>query len=150
MATIRDRLIGAWSLVSFESRLPDGRVSSPLGRGAQGHIVYSANGIVSVNLSRGDRVAPGAGRLYQLRNDDEIAAVARGYMAYSGRFEVDEARAVARHHFELCIDPALIGTLQERHIRFFDDRLELSVLDASEVNGIGSPSALVWQRVQGA
>ena len=146
MPTIRERLIGAWSLVSFESRLPDGRTSSPLGRGAQGHIVYSDNGIVSVNLSRGDRVAGGSG-LFQFRSDDEIAAVARGYMAYSGHFEVDEERAVARHRFELCIDPALVGTLQERHVRFFDDKLELSVKDASEVNGVGNPSTLVWQRV---
>jgi hypothetical protein len=147
MPTIRERLIGAWQLVSFESRLPDGRVSSPLGRGAQGHIVYAGNGLVSVNLSRRDRIATGGERLYQMRSDEEIAAVARGYMAYSGHFEVDEAQAIAHHRFELCIDPALIGTLQQRHVRFFDDKLELSVQDASEVNGVGSPSTLLWQRI---
>ena len=144
---IRDRLIGAWSLLSFESRLPDGRVVSPMGRGVMGHIVYADNGLVSVNLSRGGRVAAGADRLFSLREDADVAAVARGYMAYSGRFEVDEATSIARHHFDLCLDPALVGTVQVRHVRFFDDKLELSVIDPPKGEGVDFPSVLLWQRV---
>lgn len=143
MATIRERLIGGWSLVKFEGTYPDGRVVSPMGRNATGHIVYSANGFVSVNMMRGDRPDVTERKAFHARSDAAVAQVARGYFAYSGPFEVDEERAVARHHFDLCIDPALIGTLQERHVRFFDDKLELSVREAA---GVALPSALVWQR----
>jgi len=144
--SVRERLIGAWELVTFESRLPDGRTVSAMGRRATGHIVYSDNGLVSVNLSRAGRVPEEKDTLFHDRSDAAVAEIARGYMAYSGRFEVNEERSVARHHFDLCLDPALIGTLQERHVRFFDDKLELSVPDAG-VEGVGFPSTLVWRRL---
>lgn len=145
--TIRDQLIGAWELVEFESTLPDGRIFSPLGRRAQGSIVYSDNGIVSVNLTRGDRPRGGGSALFHALDDASVGPIVRGYMAYSGKFEVYEDRAVARHHFDLCLDPALIGTLQERHIAFpGEDLLELSVRAA---DGVENPARLLWRRVRG-
>jgi hypothetical protein len=144
---LKERLIGAWELVSFASTLPDGRTVSPLGRGAHGTIVYAQNGLVSVNLARADRPSPGADKLFSLRADGYVAAAARGYMAYAGRFEVDEERALAIHHFDMCIDPSLIGTVQERHIRLFDDKLELSVIDPPQGNGVDFPSTLLWRRL---
>jgi len=53
--TLREQLIGAWRLVSFTAELRDGRVISPMGRAAEGLIVYSDSGVVSVNLSVGGR-----------------------------------------------------------------------------------------------
>ena len=140
---LRDRMIGAWLLVSFQSTLPDGRVVSPMGRRAEGSIIYSADGMVSVNLSNFGRARGNEGTLWQSLDDPLVGPVARGYMAYSGAFEVDEERAMARHHFDLCLDPALVGTLQERHIRFVNGMLELSVREAE---GVTFPSNLLWQR----
>lgn len=144
---LRDRLIGAWELVAFESTLADGRVIAAMGRRAVGSIVYSADGYVSVNLSHGGRERGGEGVFWHALDDDVAGPVARRYMAYSGRFEVDEAQEMARHHFDMCLDPALIGTLQERHIRFEDDMLELSVRRAE---GVDNPSRLLWRRFAGA
>jgi hypothetical protein len=141
---LRDQLIGAWLLVSFESTLPDGRVVSAMGRKAEGSIVYSADGYVSVNLTHGNRQREGADIFWHALDDALAGPLARQYMAYSGRFEVDEERRVARHHFDLCLDPALTGTLQERHIRFIDGMLELSVREA---DGVAHPSRLLWRRV---
>src|ERR1700710_920179 len=97
---IRDRLIGAWKLVKFEGWTAEGRLYSPMGRGAQGYIVYSADGHVSVSLSRGDREADPARRPSQHLDEPAAARLSRGYMAYAGAFEVNEERAVARRHFE--------------------------------------------------
>jgi hypothetical protein len=141
---LRDRMIGAWLLVSFESTLPDGRVIAAMGRRAEGGIVYSADGYVSVNLTHGNRRRGGEGTFWHALDDSFVGPVARRYMAYSGRFEVDEAREVARHHFDLCLDPALVGTLQERAIRFVDGMLELSVRGAE---GVENPSRLLWRRL---
>lgn len=58
---IRDRLRGAWELVSFESKLPDGRVIAPLGRRATGSILYADNGCVGVNVARGGCQRKGGG-----------------------------------------------------------------------------------------
>ncbi|MET0371612.1 MAG: lipocalin-like domain-containing protein [Sphingobium sp.] len=141
---IRDRLLGAWKLEKYEAWTDEGRPFSPFGRAAQGYIVYSPDGHVSVSLSRADRT-PDADRcpLYRL-GDPAAGILARSYMAYAGPFEVDEARAVARHHFELCLDPTMIGTLQERHVRFpADNLLELSVEPGA--SGL-EKSALIWRR----
>lgn len=144
--TIREKLIGAWTLVTFESTLPDGRVISTMGRNAQGSIVYSEDGVVSVNLARGDRPTDRDGARFHALGDEVVGPIARGYMAYAGPFEVYEDRAVARHHFDMCLDPALIGTLQERHIAFpGEDLLELSVKGAP---GVENPSRLLWRRVR--
>ena len=141
---IRDRLLGAWKLVKFEAWTPEGRTYSPLGRTPQGYIVYSPDGHVSVSLSRGDRIADAEGRTIHRLVDADAASLARSYAAYAGPFEVDEDRAIARHHFELSLDPMLIGTLQERHVRFpADGLLELSV----EAGAAGlDRSALLWRR----
>lgn len=144
MASIRDRLLGAWKLERYEAWHADGRVYSPMGRSGQGYIVYAPGGYVSVSLSRADRVPDPDGTPLHRLGDAPAADLARGYMAYAGSFEVDEDRAVARHHFELCLDPTMIGTLQERHVRFpEDDLLELSVR-AGEC-GLDE-SRLLWRR----
>ncbi|MDO7842154.1 lipocalin-like domain-containing protein [Sphingomonas immobilis] len=141
---IRERLLGAWKLVTFEAWTADGRQYSPMGRAGQGYIVYSPDGHVSVSLSRGDRQADDAGRPIHRLDDAGAAALARSYTAYAGPFEVDEERAVARHHFELSLDPTMIGTLQERHVRFpADDLLELSVKPGA--SGLDT-STVLWRR----
>lgn len=67
-------------------------------------------------------------------------------MAYAGAFSVDEERAIVTHNFELCLDPALIGTLQERHARFVDaDHLELTV-PQYKLDRFEAPITLLWQR----
>jgi hypothetical protein len=140
--SIRDRLLGGWVLVTFEATLPGGRVVNPMGKSVTGTILYSDNGLVSVNLARGGRER--ASSTFWHAADDAITGpLARAYMAYSGRFEVDESRQVARHHFDMCLDPALIGTLQERHVRFEGDTLELSVIEAA---GSENPGRLLWRR----
>jgi hypothetical protein len=128
--------------VSFESTLPDGRVVAPMGRQVTGTILYADNGFVSVNLARGGRERVG-GSFWQTAPDEVIGPPARAYMAYAGRFEVDEQRRVARHHFDMCLDPALIGTLQERQISFEGELLELSVVEAA---GADNPGRLLWHR----
>jgi len=140
--SIQDRILGAWELISFVGYRPDGAEISPMGRQASGSLVY-APGYVSANLSRGDRVRNAPDTMFHNLADADLALVARGYMAYSGPYAIDEERAVITHDFRMCIDPALIGTVQERHVRFLDDKLELSVRAAA---GVALPSTLVWRR----
>lgn len=139
---IQDQILGAWELVSFQGFLPDGRVISPMGRGVTGSIVY-APGYVSVNLMRANRTRGLPDTLHADLPDDQAGPLTRSYMAYSGPYRIDEDKAIITHDFRFCLDPALIGTVQERHVRLFDDKLELSVKAAA---GSSLPSALLWRR----
>ena len=41
---LMDRLVGAWTLVEWSERRPDGGKAFPLGADAIGQIIYSADG----------------------------------------------------------------------------------------------------------
>jgi hypothetical protein len=146
---LRDRLIGTWQLVSFTGRTRSGRTVYPMGEKVAGHLLYAADGHVSVNLMSAERPRGSHGTRLDVLDDASAAVLARGYLAYSGPFEVDEDRAVVRHHFELCLDPELIGTLQERHVRFLGEELELSV-PRPELTQTQIPMFLRWRRTIGA
>lgn len=87
MSVIRNRLLGAWELVSFTGNTPSGREFLPMGAGVTGRLLYTHD----------------------------------------------------------CLDPRLIGTLQERHVRFIDDQLELSV-PRFALEKFDAPMFLLWHR----
>ena len=43
-----------------------------------------------------------------------MAAAAHGYLAYSGRFEVDEEKQELTHHMEVSMNPTWLGQSQPR------------------------------------
>ena len=54
--SLRDRLIGAWSLVSYEERPVDGSPSFyPMGTSPKDIIMYTSDGFMSAQLSKPDR-----------------------------------------------------------------------------------------------
>lgn len=80
---LREYLVGAWTLESYESSDVDGsNVRYPLGTDARGLIMYTADGYMSAQLMRADRPPIARGDL-QIATDDELAAAARGYLAYA-------------------------------------------------------------------
>jgi len=146
MRTLRDRLIGGWILESFTSRTPSGRTIYPMGQGVSGRILYTANGQVGVSLMEADRPRPNPSTRMDLLADADAAPLSRTYMAYAGAFRVDEQSHIVTHDFELCLDPALIGTLQQRQITFHtDDYLELKVPDY-QLDRFRAPMSLLWRR----
>lgn len=143
---LRDRLIGAWDLLSFSGRTPSGKTFYPMGPKATGRLLYSADGQVAVSLAEADRTRPDPDTRMPLLNDAAAGPIARTYLAYAGPFTFDETTHIVTHTFELCLDPARVGTLQERLVTFHDDdRLELSVA-AYRGEPLATPLALLWER----
>ena len=132
-------LVGAWRLDSWSLVYEDGRADEyPLGRGATGFILYTADGHMSATLARAGR-APMAG--------DTATAKAEAYdgcFAYAGRYEV--RKGVAYHSIEVATNPALAGITSTRHILLDGQRLTLSGPDFS-------PDAprfhrIIWRRAK--
>ena len=119
------RFIGVWRLEAIRDRLPDGRVEDhpDFGPNPNGFLLYTESGHVSVQFLR-------RGRPLWRKEDDptdaERAEAARGYGAYAGRFEVDEAAGVVRHHVEIALIPNRVGVTLTRFFSFEGDRLTLS------------------------
>jgi len=142
----RERFVGAWRLVAVRDLLAGGSSApSRFGVAPRGLIVYTADGFVSVNFMRPGR-APW--------NDEEgpapdvASASALGYGAYAGRWQLDEARGLVRHHVEVALIPDRVGTTLVRAYVLAGDRLTLRPV--APAGAALHPRALVWERVRGA
>ena len=92
----KQSFVGVWDLVSFEARLSDGRVITPLGEDAVGRVIYDADGRMSVQIMRRDRPAFASGDMLK-GESEEVRAAFEGYIAYSGTYEVREDDACVLH-----------------------------------------------------
>jgi len=125
MTELHQALLGGWLLQSFVSRDADtGAQQHPFGEHPTGLILYTTDGYMSAQLT------PGEGG---------------EYIAYGGRFHVDEESATVRHDVLVSTRPELLTQAQFRHARVDGDLLTLSASQTSE-EGVTTHSRLVWRR----
>jgi hypothetical protein len=138
-AEAKERMIGAWTLLSFNTTLtsPTGTQTTiqnfgptPLGR-----LLFTSDGWISTSGNDPSKlIVPSVPWL--VAPDQEIAAVARYVLSYWGAYRVfvlDEGEGEGEVRFEtevhFALDPSLIGTKQERKVEFRqEDGKELLVL----------------------
>jgi hypothetical protein len=122
------RFLGAWELISFESRAPEGAVAFPMGPDPVGIIVCHDSGYVSAQL--GPRNADGA-----------------GYVAYFGQLEAEDAAEGTMVTRVIGASSARLREDQVRRFRFDgDDDLWLSPPPGDD----GRVLTLRWRRLRSA
>lgn len=140
MTITAKNLLGGWRLESWSLVHNDGRPEEfPLGRNAEGLILYTSGGQVSATLMRGGRTAKAP------ESDAERATAFDEAFAYAGRYEVRDGTVF--HSIEVATNPALIGVTSTRHIKLDGDRLTLSGPDFA--TGTGRTQMIVWRRQAG-
>jgi hypothetical protein len=135
-------LLGAWRLVSCETRAQDGAIDYPLGRDAVGLLIYTDDGHMSVSIARAGRRPFAAGDLLGGTGDEKASAV-DGYISYCGRYERRDGSVV--HHVEMSLFPNWTGRDQERRVELHGDRLTLEA-PPFLVKGTEQRALLVWER----
>jgi hypothetical protein len=144
---LRTTIIGAWTLVSYESTALDGSdLHYPLGPDARGIIMYTADGYMSAQIMRAGRDPFGSGDPH-LAGDDEFASAARGYLSYTGPYTVLDGGLIA-HHVEVSLLPNWVGGTQYRAAHLDDSHLELAPSAPIELDGGMRNARLVWRRVR--
>jgi hypothetical protein len=144
--SLRDRLIGAWSLVSYEERPVDGSPSFyPMGTNRKGIIMYTPDGFMSAQLSKPYR-KPFASGDWFVATDAEYKGEASSYIAYTGPFHVDEAKQHLTHSMFISLFPNWIGQTQARNVRIEGDRLFLGSASPISSSGKTVMSYLEWRR----
>jgi hypothetical protein len=141
----KDKIVGAWSLISSEFRRADGQISYPFGQDAMGLVMYDASGNVSAQLMRPDRPAFASGDAYR-GTPEEIKAAFEGLLCYFGTYEVDEEKRAIIHHVKGAYLPNWIGTDQVRFFEISGDRLTLSTPPIT-AQGTTIVGVLNWQRI---
>jgi lipocalin-like protein len=147
-ASISDRFIGAWRLVSVETIRPNGEVIYPYyGKHPEGLLIYDRNGWMSVQIISDPK--PTVPR--ESSRESFLAAPANekvlaidGYYAYYGTWTVDSSSSTITHHIQQSLYPGERGETGERHFSFEGNRLTLSA-KAHEM-GEDHERRLVWER----
>ncbi len=111
---MRDRLIGAWRLVSSEEPGPDGKL---LTAATVGTIMYTRDGHMAVQIQSADQSARSAAGPIQYAQG--------GYEAYFGTYTVDEKSGTVTHHVEGALVKTLVGKQLTRVYTFSGRRLIL-------------------------
>jgi hypothetical protein len=119
-ADTRQRLVGTWRLVSYETESADGRRGQPYAA-AVGRLEYDDHGNMSGQVMR-----PNRARVELAGNAQQVRAAYIGYIAYFGTYEVAADGKSVVHHVEGALNPAWVGGEQVRSLRFDGDRLILS------------------------
>lgn len=141
--------VGSYTLHSFELRYDDGTADHPLGRDAEGLIVYTREGFFS-----GQMMQKGRPKFAQARqsaaqkdfgSDAEVRAAFNGYVAYYCTYDVDEAQKIVNHRIISALIPNWEGQVNVRHYAFKRDVLVLSS-PPMIVNGKQGRSVLHWRR----
>ena len=120
---LRQLVIGAWMLISFDQKSKDGKVSYPLGRAARGSLYYLPDGHVCVNIMQSSRnitVDP------SLMKGDALKYNELGYLAYSGQYHIEEDPQLMIHVPDVSLYPEWIGSQQIRKIHLVGNYLQLS------------------------
>ncbi|AKM01391.1 MULTISPECIES: lipocalin-like domain-containing protein [Burkholderia cepacia complex] len=142
---LREQLVGAWRLVSYEVRPRDGSaVAYPLGRDVRGWILYTPDGYMSAQLMAAGRPPYTDGDLHG-GTVDERATAARGYIAYSGPFRVDDDGTLT-HEMDVSLYPNWIGNVQQRVVMLDGDRLQLGTAAPARIDGREVDAVLLWAR----
>lgn len=139
MAIACNQLIGTWELISYQTE-KNGETVYPLGADAKGLIMYNPDGYMSAQLQKVGRQPYASGHIHT-GTTEEMAAAAHGYMAYSGRFEINAEEGTVIHHMDVSMNPTWEGQHQPRVGVIKDDVLEI-------YNGLHPEDKLRWRRVK--
>jgi hypothetical protein len=146
--SLRDRLIGAWKLVSYEEHPVDGSEPfEPLGHEPRGIIMYTPDGYMSAQLSKPDRPNFASGDWFAGTTED-YQSQATSYIAYSGPFHVDEDKGTLTHSMFVSLFPNWTGQTQPRRVELEGDTLRLGTASPIASSGKIVNFVLTWRRAE--
>ena len=146
--SLREQLVGAWALTSYVVHDTETGVEDrPFGERPLGLILYTPDGYMSAQLQRPERPPFADGDLLRA-TPEEYTAAGSSYIAYSGRFFVDEGEKSLSHEMAVNFFPNWIGQRQVRLVEVTGERLQLSTDGPQRVNGALKMATLTWRRAQ--
>ena len=142
-----EALIGIWTLRQYSEVIEGLPPEHPFGTHPEGLLIYTCDGFVSALL-----MAPGrpnlSGNGFSDGTADQYAAAGKGFIGYTGKFEMDEGRSIVTHYPLVAFAPNMVGSIQQRFVELEGDVL---VLTAEHPQSTGSPavkSRLEWTRAR--
>lgn len=120
---------------------------APLGDSPRGIILYTPDGYMSAQLSAPSRAEFTSGDWFD-GTLDEYRHEASTYIAYSGRFHVDEQQQTLAHSMFVSLFPNWTGQTQPRAVHLDGDHLKLATVAPIKSAGRNVHSHLTWRRAE--
>jgi hypothetical protein len=144
-------VLGSWSLIDYR-RTRRNQVVLPFGPDPVGYLQYGAEGRMSATLSRRSRPPLQTPIDANWRGDPgEWAEAAMSYVAYTGRYAVEDDRVT--HFVDACLYPNWVGTTLTRWASLVERNGETLLQLDTAPPGSGDTDALVshllWRRWTG-
>jgi hypothetical protein len=141
--SLKEQLVGTWTLVSVVNIRPDGTKFDPTDGKALGLMMYDGNSNFSFLNIRSD-IPKLASNNRQKGTTDEYKAVAEGVLSYFGRYSIDEAGKFLIQHVVSSSFPNFNGADRKWSITISGEELTL----ASQAAAAGGSNELKWKRVK--
>jgi hypothetical protein len=117
-------IAGVWNLISFNYFLNGTLVLQPNGPHPLGKMIIMPEGYLSVQTTAPEAAVPIPGEVkWRDASDAEIAAIARPYLGYSGRYETSYlgAQLVLTTTVDVALDPSWMTRPQRRNATLFNE-----------------------------
>jgi hypothetical protein len=142
--TAKERLLGAWTLVSLTAG-EEADQTFPYGANPKGSMMIAANGRFMITVVRSD-LPQFASNNRMTATPDEATAVVQGSIAYYGSYSIDEATHVITVNVEGSTFPNFTGGTQTRILSFNGDD-EVTYLNPTPSHG-GAPAKVTYKRAK--
>ena len=139
-AAPREGVVGAWSLVSFDTDEGKGASKPRFGLNPVGYLLYTADGHMAAVLAgthRPELQSPSGASPSEAARTEALT----NFLAYAGRYEIRGDRVF--HHVEVSVFTNLMGTTLERRYAIEGDTLTIRTLPPEIWGG---SNVLVWKR----
>lgn len=141
--SLKEQLVGTWSLASVVNTRPDGTKYDPFSGKAAGLVMFDRTGHFSSQTIRFD-IPKLASNNRQEGTTEEFKAVAQGVLSYFGTYSLDAAGKVLTQHVEISSFPNFNGANRVWAIAVTGDELTI----ASQAAASGGANEIKWKRVK--
>ena len=142
--SLKDQLVGTWTLVSASQTTKDGVKSDRWGPNPKGRAIFDADGRFSFMIFRSDVPKFASNNMNDVTPEESKAAI-QGMNANFGTWSIDEATKTLTTNVEAASSPNLNGGTQKRIISSISaDELKYT----NPASQIGSVDDVVWKRAK--
>jgi hypothetical protein len=142
--TLKEQIVGAWTLVSNDTIAPDGTKQEAFGSNPKGVLILDAGGRYAYVAGRPDR--PKFKATKNVRSEatvEEFAAAAREFAANFGTWSVNEADKTLIRKFEIALIPNNDRNETKASVSLTRDELKLTITPVA-----GGKNETVYRRAR--
>jgi len=143
--SLKEQLVGTWTLVSSDQVLPDGSKAKQFGTNPKGINVFDPNGRFFLMIASADNSKIASKDPSRKTNSEDVGGLMTESIAYYGTYTVNEAERVAVLHLEASTFPNQIGADQKRMINSLTVE-ELKYSSPAAMSGVQVHQ--VWKRAE--